>query len=49
VFGELGCVIARVPDVTCGVWIIGLCYREDLRCDLWCLVNCAVLYGGSEM
>jgi hypothetical protein len=29
--------------VTCGVWGIGLCYREGMRCDLWCLVNWAVL------
>jgi hypothetical protein len=41
-FGELGCVIGRVRNVTCGVWCIGLCYRESLRCDL-CLVNWTVL------
>jgi hypothetical protein len=42
----LGCVIGRSRDVTCCVWGIGLCYREGLRCDLWCLENWAVIGRG---
>jgi hypothetical protein len=43
VFVELGCFIGSVRDVTCGVWLIGLCYREGQKCDLCCLANSAVL------
>jgi hypothetical protein len=39
VFGEFGCVIGRDRDVTFGVWLIGLCYREGQKYDLRCLVN----------
>jgi hypothetical protein len=49
VFGELGWVIEWGWNVTCGFRWIEHCYREELRCDLWCLVSWAVLYRGAEM